>query len=92
MRPRGPHCAGFRFAVVAEAKFINFCVFDLQTQNAEKRPLMQKMAAGGAQPGSYFLASLAAFAPTEASGLKSGFRDIYTVSYPTLTRPTSNPG
>ena len=67
-RPPGTHCDSFRLAIVAEAKFHNFCVFDLHAKNSKNQALMQKMAAGGAQPSSYFLASLAAFAPTEASG------------------------
>ena len=80
-RPPGTHCDSFRLAIGGKAKFHNFSVFDLQAQNSKNRTLMRKIASEGAQPGSYFLASLAAFAPTEASGLKSGFRDMYMYIY-----------
>ena len=37
----------------------------------------EKAFLGESKPRSFFLASLAAYAPTEAVGLNSGFRDIY---------------
>jgi hypothetical protein len=67
-KPPGTHCDSYRLAIVEEAKFHNFCVFDLQAQNSEKSDLGAKNGRCAAQPGSHFLASLAAFAPTEASG------------------------
>ena len=51
------------------------------TNNISLGACYEERVPGGNKPGSSFLASLAAFAPTEAVGLKSGFLDVYIYVY-----------
>ena len=85
----GTHCDSFRVASGGEAKFCNFSMVDLQAKSSENASVVRKSVAGGSKPGSSFLASLAAFAPTEASGLKSGFRDIHIYLRSAQRKPES---